>query len=181
MVDEAYGDFIPDSESDAHLTGEMRSLCVVRSFSKAYGRIDIRSGYVFMSPQLAKIYRELDVPFEPALSSIHASLDMLADQSLLADIRSQALEAKEHLIGGLRAFGIQLLPTHPAVSILMAYAAKGNLYDYLSKFGIEVVPGSAFSNTLPDLNDRYVRIKVPTSLDVVRDILSKMEVNPPCV
>jgi len=179
-VDEAFGDFIPEYDSAIHLIDKVRSLCVVRSFSKAYDLPDIRSGYVFMSAQLATIYGELDVPYEPALPSILISCEMLADSSALLETRRRIREFKLYLISGMRTFGLQFLPTHPYVPIMMAQIATGSLYDYFFNLGIDTVPGSAFANTLAHLDDRSVRIKVPATRHAVNDLLARMERCPPC-
>ena len=62
LVDEAFGDYLDDAASAIHLVPRYRNLIVVRSFSKALGLAGERIGYMFLSAELARVYREIDVP-----------------------------------------------------------------------------------------------------------------------
>ena len=94
IVDEAYGDFIDDSRSAAHLVSSFDNLVVLRSLSKCLGLAAARVGYMFVSNELAEWYTQLDVPFEPALPSAILAWATLEDKEFLRKVRSTSAMEK---------------------------------------------------------------------------------------
>ena len=173
LVDEAYGDFIADEHSAFNLVREYSNVMVVRSFSKALGLAAQRIGYMAISDALVQYYSKVDVPFEPTLISAHMARLTLEDKIYIARIRNLTRECKAEIQFVLRQAGIEVLPTHSDVSILMAYKPGINLFAHFQKMGIKVEDGAAYVRTNSSMNNSFVRIRVPTqeqTEEVVRRI-----------
>ncbi len=166
IVDEAYGDFVEDSQSAIHLVPRFRNLVVLRSFSKALGLAAARVGYMFMSQDMVRHYQHLDVPFEPTLHSAELARATLEDVMFLEHVRKSATSTKKRLIPVLESRGFTVLPTHPATSILSVHKRGEDLVRLFASIGVSVEPGSAFQRTNKDWDDSYCRIRLPKESDI---------------
>lgn len=165
IIDEAYGDFIDDNQSAVRIVSEseIENVAVVRSFSKGLGLAAERVGYMFLSVPLAKLYTQLDVPFEPSLIAAMLAKATLSDKSFIQSIRRDALFAKREIIKIFEDIGYSILPTHPRVSIFCVHKSGVNVVKELSSIGVSVEPGSAFHKTNPAWDDTYCRIRITSS------------------
>lgn len=184
IIDEAYGDFVEDSQSAVHLVSRHSNLAVLRSFSKALGLAAARVGYMFVSKDIARYYQNLDVPFEPSLHSAELARATLEDTTFLEHVRASAIKAKRRLVPVLESSGFTVLPTHPATSILSVHKNGADLVSIFASMGVSVEPGSAFQKTNPDWNDSYCRLRLPPEDDCAelerRLTLISKEVISPC-
>ena len=160
LVDEAFGDYVDDQASAIHLVPRYRNLIVVRSFSKALGLAAERVGYVLMSKDLATLYREIDVPFEPGIVAQTLALESLADPGWIDHVRLDARQAKGQIVAALAHTDIRVLPTHPDVAIMALHRAGRDLCCNLRQHGIVALEGSHFASTHPDWDDSYCRLRV---------------------
>jgi histidinol-phosphate aminotransferase len=160
LVDEAFGDYVDDRASAIHLVPRYRNLIVVRSFSKALGLAAERVGYGFMSRALSKLYREIDVPFEPGIVAQTLALEALADPGWIDRVRLDARQAKGQIVAALAHTDIRVLPTHPDVAIMALHRPGRDLCCNLRQQGIVPLEGSHFAATHPDWDDSYCRLRV---------------------
>ena len=160
LVDEAFGDYLDDASSAIHLTAHYRNLIVVRSFSKALGLAGERIGYMCLSAELARVYREIDVPFEPGIVAQTLALETLADPGWIERIRREVRHAKRRIVDTLALTDIRVLPTHPDVAIMSVQRPGADLSCDLRQRGIVALAGSNFANTHPDWDDSYCRLRV---------------------
>ena len=63
IVDEAYGDFMPNENSAINLVAKYPNVVVARSFSKGWGLAGLRVGYGIINPELKGLYDKIDFPF----------------------------------------------------------------------------------------------------------------------
>lgn len=161
LIDEAYGDFVPDSFSAAHLVSRFNNLAVIRSFSKMLGLAAARVGYMFLSKELAAGYRPLDVPFEPSLYSATLASATIGDSGFIAGIRRSVAATKKTVVEKFLEFGVEVLPTHGVTSILTVRIQGDNLPEAFASVGVTIEPGSAFQKTHPGWDDSYCRVRVP--------------------
>ncbi len=173
IVDEAYGDFVDDMESAIHLVRQHENLAVVRSFSKCLGLAAERVGYMFLSASLAKLYVQLDVPFEPSIIAATLATTTLSDCSFIEFIRREALFAKMTIINALGDVGYDILPTHPGVSIFCVHKGGVNVVEEMASIGVSVEPGSAFHKANALWDDTYCRIRV-TSLEETAELCRRL-------
>lgn len=160
LVDEAWGDYVPDAESAIHLVGRHPNVIVVRSFSKGLGLAGERVGYMFLSEPLARYYRQVDTPFEPGIVAATLARAVLDDHDLLDGVRQEARRAKERITEAFRAAGLRVLPTHPNVAIMAVEAPSRNVVGELRERGVRVLPGSSFARTHPAWDDSFCRVRI---------------------
>jgi histidinol-phosphate aminotransferase len=83
VVDEAYHEFVRDPEvpDGVELQRERPNVCVLRTFSKAYGLAGLRVGYAVAHPAVADALRRTAVPF---------GVSVLAEEAALASLKAEA-------------------------------------------------------------------------------------------
>jgi histidinol-phosphate aminotransferase len=160
VIDEALGDFLDDAASCAGLTARHENVIVTRSFSKALGLAAERVGYAFFSRRLARYYRQVDVPFEPGLVAARLARETLRDRPFLAAVRRDCARAKAEIVRALGDTGLEVLPTHPAVSILTVHTPSRDARRLMRSRGILVQPGSSFGRTHAGWDDSFCRLRV---------------------
>jgi len=169
LVDESWGDYLPDSESAIHLVGRHPNVIVARSFSKALGLAGERVGYMFMSAPLAKYYRQIHTPFEPSIVGATLARAVLDEPNVIEEIRQEAVWAKVRIAAAFEAAGLHVLPTHPNVTIMAVEAPSRNIVEELRALGIRVLAGSSFSRTHPRWDDSFCRVRI-----VERDLIEPL-------
>ena len=114
VLDEAYAEFVDDPAAvdGRRLLADHPNLCVLRTFSKAYGLAGLRVGYCLAgAPEVAAALRQVQVPFSvsiPAQAAALASLD--AETELLARVAGIAAE-REPLRKALLDLGFVVPPS----------------------------------------------------------------------
>jgi len=73
LIDEAYLEYHPEHESNAHLVRKYNHLIVAHTFSKAYGMAGIRVGYGLADETLIQYFRKMQVPWNASLLSLAAA------------------------------------------------------------------------------------------------------------
>lgn len=160
VVDEAFGDFVDDAQSCARLAASHDNVIVTRSFSKALGLAAERVGYAFFSAPLAEYYRLVDVPFEPGMVAATLARETLLDHDYLARVRVESAEAKAQIARACLDAGLEVLPSHPNVSILTVHSPARDTRRLLRSRGILVKPGSSFGRTHAGWDDSFCRLRV---------------------
>ena len=160
LVDEAFGDYLDDAASAIHLVPRYRNLIVVRSFSKALGLAGERIGYMVLSAELARVYREVDVPYEPGIVAQTLAIETLADPAWMDRVRAEVRQGKKRIVEALSHTDVRVLPTHPDVAIMAIQRPGADLSCDLRQKGIVALPGSAFANTHPVWDDSFCRLRV---------------------
>ncbi|GAA2655986.1 histidinol-phosphate transaminase [Streptomyces lunalinharesii] len=93
VLDEAYREFIRDADvpDGIELYRDRPNVCVLRTFSKAYGLAGLRVGFAVAHPEVAAALRKTAVPF---------GVSQLAQEAAVASLRSEAalLERVEALV-----------------------------------------------------------------------------------
>ncbi len=172
IVDEAYGEYIPFSESAIQLVNEFPQVIVTRTFSKGWGMAGIRLGYAAASPDsnLLPQLQKLLLPFncnglarELANAVLLDVLERSEDPFDLAQIQ----EDKQILLGALSGWqehygtGLCAAKTSPSAPITMLYYKNGpdgfHLQRHLMKHGLLTVS----CETYVGLDSRSVRLMLP--------------------
>ena len=113
VLDEAYREFVTDPAvpDGLALAAEHDNVCVLRTFSKAYGLAGLRVGYAVAPPELAAALRGVSVPFAvsaPAQAAALAALEHLDE--LHADCAGAVSEV-ERMTAQLRSLGYEVPPS----------------------------------------------------------------------
>lgn len=168
LVDEAWGDYLDDSESAIHLVGRHPNVIAVRSFSKALGLAGERVGYMFLSSALARYYRQVHTPFEPSIVGAVLARAVL-ESGVVREVREEAVRTKREVVRAFEAAGLHVLPTHPGVAIMGVEAPSRDIVSELKARGIRVLGGSSFSHTHPRWDDSFCRVRI-----VERDLVEPL-------
>lgn len=161
FIDEAYADFLPDECTAAHLVPFHSNLIVVRSLSKAHGLAALRVGYMWMSKEVAKFYKQLDVPFEPTLYSAVLGVAAMTDYAFMNELRETVRRSKKMAIAAFQDAELEILPSEPTVSIITVQRTGGDVCKEMDKVSILVERGSDFIQTHKGWNDGFCRIRMP--------------------
>ncbi|QHC30321.1 histidinol-phosphate transaminase [Streptomyces sp. HF10] len=107
VLDEAYREFIRDPEvpDGVELYRERPNVCVLRTFSKAYGLAGLRVGFAIAHEPVAAALRKTAVPFGVSQLAQEAAIASLrAEDELLGRVGSLVCE-RTRVVDGLRAQG----------------------------------------------------------------------------
>ncbi|MEW2406769.1 histidinol-phosphate transaminase [Streptomyces griseoviridis] len=107
VLDEAYREFIRDAEvpDGVELYRDRPNVCVLRTFSKAYGLAGLRVGFAIAHEPVAAALRKTAVPFGVSQIAQEAAIASLrAEDALLGRVGSLVGE-RTRVVGGLRAQG----------------------------------------------------------------------------
>jgi histidinol-phosphate aminotransferase len=156
VVDEAYADFVsPDRrvrrELDV-LAG--RRVIVLRSFSKLYGLAGLRLGYALVDESLVPYFDLLEEPFNVNCAALAAGCACLRATDAVEARRQDVATARGALSDGLRAAGLEPLPSVTNFVLAGVDVDDAALGDQLAQRGLLIRPGSDYG--LPG----YVRITV---------------------
>jgi histidinol-phosphate aminotransferase len=107
VLDEAYREFIRDPEvpDGVELYRNRPNVCVLRTFSKAYGLAGLRVGFAIAHEPVAAALRKTAVPFGVSQLAQEAAIASLrAEDELLGRVGSLVCE-RTRVVDGLRAQG----------------------------------------------------------------------------
>lgn len=163
IIDEAYGDALPDVSSAFRLADQFEHVVALRSLSKTVGLASPRLGYMAMSGLTAEAYKNLELIF--SLDTVtnmigRAALEPAVLARFLPQVRQMTASAKLNFVRVLNDHGVKTFGSHPSVSILLARAGQ-DFFNNLLQVGIQTENGQTFKPTHPDMTNRYVRFRIP--------------------
>lgn len=165
IIDEVFGEYIPDSASAINIFREFENVLILRTFSKAYGMAGLRLGYCIGSKGLIKILEQIRLEFP--ITSISEILGIIAleDKDYLEDTREKLLKRKTLIYKCLENLNIKYIPSD--TNVMLIKHDNKNLYKELMKRGIL----TAIMETEGLKGKGYVRITIRN--DEENDILMK--------
>ncbi|MBK1854121.1 histidinol-phosphate transaminase [Verrucomicrobiaceae bacterium 5K15] len=171
VFDEAYFEFLEDAPDTLKYVREGKNVCVLRTFSKAYGLAGLRIGYGLAAPQVASILQKARQPFNANSMAQVAALAAMADEEHVKntlDMNNAGLRFYE------QAFSERGLEYVPSVAnfILVKVGDGDALFQNMLKKGVIVRAMSGYK--LPE----WVRISVGTEAENQRCIEVLDEVLP---
>lgn len=106
VLDEAYREFGPaDALNPVTLLARYPNLCLLRTFSKAYGLAGLRVGYAVAQPELADGLRKTQVPFSVSAVAEAAALAALDSLEEVSRRCTEVVAERERVIAAVRALG----------------------------------------------------------------------------
>ena len=115
VIDEAYTEFVRDPAvpDGLELYRDRPNVCVLRTFSKAYGLAGLRIGYAVAHAEVAEAVRKTAVPFGVSGLAQHAVLASLEAEDELLGRVGTLVSARGEVVDALRAQG-WVVPTTQA-------------------------------------------------------------------
>lgn len=173
VMDEAYGDYMPDEESALNLVPEFDNLAVVRTFSKACGEAGIRLGYCIAQAPIMEAFHKVNIPFSK--SSV---ADALAIQTLQLEwalrTRDRVREDKPKLMAALKECKtLKMAQTDCGVPISMLYVEDEcfDLEKTLLRAGVRVVTCSGYDG----LGQNAIRINLHEDMETLVALIRKAD------
>ncbi|GFH35753.1 pyridoxal phosphate-dependent aminotransferase [Streptomyces pacificus] len=158
VLDEAYLEFARDAEvpDGIDLYRDRPQVCVLRTFSKAYGLAGLRVGFAIAHEPVATALRKTAVPFGVSqLAQDAAVASLCAEDALLERVESlvgerarvtAALRAQGWTVAGSQANFVWLPLGGPSVDFAAACAEAGVLVRAFAGEGVRVSIGEARGN-----------------------------------
>jgi histidinol-phosphate aminotransferase len=143
-ADEAYVDYVDPGRRIRRQedVAARRPVVVLRTFSKIFGLAGLRLGYALAAPELVRYLQVVQEPFNvnrPALVAGAASLGRPAE---VEERRHATVAAREHLAAGLRAAGLDPLPSEANFVLVRHGVDDAALVEGLLRRGVLVRPGA---------------------------------------
>ncbi|HZZ92793.1 MAG TPA: histidinol-phosphate transaminase [Usitatibacter sp.] len=165
VVDEAYGEYLPDDlQSPTQRWLERHpNLVVSRTLSKAYGLAGLRVGFGFAHPDVADLMNRVRQPFNVNHLAMVAACAALEDAEFIARSRDVNAAGLRQLEAGLRRQGLEFIPSHGNF-ITFRVADAPRVYDALLRQGVIVRPIAGYAMPehlrvtvgLPEQNERFL-------------------------
>lgn len=106
LLDEAYREFMPASAPDSvGLLARHPNLCLLRTFSKAYGLAGLRVGYALAGPPIAEALRKTQLPFSVSSVAEAAAIAALDSSDEVWQRASSLLPERERMVAAIRELG----------------------------------------------------------------------------
>ncbi len=172
VIDEAYIELLdPADQPDVlRYVRDGRSVCVLRTFSKAYGLAGLRLGYAVGSPALMELLDRARQPFNVNTMAQVAAIAALDDQDHVEATRRMVRDGIEQIQQALDRSGIGYVPT--CSNFILVNVGKGrDIFRALQQQHVIVRPMDGYG--LP----KYVRVTIGTTeenqrfLDALSDVL----------
>jgi histidinol-phosphate aminotransferase len=141
IVDEAYGEYAAaDFVSSLPAAATGSNICVMKTFSKAYGLAGLRVGYVVGDPAVIAKVNGLHtaLPYHVNRLAQRAAVAALADQRFMRKSVSRTVETREHFRDRVQSLGLRCPPSHGNFVLVHVGPDRANLTMRLSDNGFAV-------------------------------------------
>lgn len=176
IVDEAYGDFMPKSNSAVALFAKYPNLIVVRTLSKGFGLAGLRAGYIIAHKDMIAYMKKMINPY--MIGELHRELAAAAlscDDHIEMSMQAFA-EMKRQLAEALDGDGrLHMAESLDTCSLCLLYHDEPSirLKDEFVKRGILVIDGNDFRG----LDASSVRLRLPRKEEFGRVLEAVKEIN----
>jgi histidinol-phosphate aminotransferase len=163
-VDEAYVEFVRDAEAADGLTlyRKWPNVCLLRTFSKAYGLAGLRVGFAIASTSVAEALRKTALPFGVSNVAQRAAVASLRDEDALMERVDALVKERSRVWEGLRDQGWDVPVTEANFVWLPLGAATVDFAAACAEAGISVraFPGEGVRATVaePEASDRLLQV-----------------------
>jgi histidinol-phosphate aminotransferase len=140
VFDEAYFEYVRDPQfpDTIAFVKEGRNAIVLRTFSKIYGLAGLRIGYGISTPEINDFLNRVRPPFNANSLAQRAALAALGDDEHVAKSRAVNAAGMEHVGDGLRALGLNPVPSEANFLYFDVKRDGRQVFDELLREGIIV-------------------------------------------
>jgi histidinol-phosphate aminotransferase len=165
VLDEAYGEYLPDAlmSPTPGWLARLPNLVISRTLSKAFGLAGLRVGYGLADPQVAEVMNRVRQPFNVNHLAMVAACAALGDDEFIAASRKVNAEGLRQLAAGFERLGLDYIPSHGnfitvrvgnAQAVYASMLAEGVIVRPIAGYGmpehLRVTVG------LPEQNERFL-------------------------
>ena len=126
VLDAAYAEYVPhaDYSDGQELASQHDNVLMTRTFSKIHGLAALRLGWAYGPTEIIDILHRVRGPFNVAGPAQAAGIAAIEDQAFEAKARVQNTQELDRLSQGLRALGLQVIPS--AANFVLVGFAEGS-------------------------------------------------------
>jgi histidinol-phosphate aminotransferase len=140
VLDEAYVEYLEQTESSVNWLQSFDNLIITRTFSKAYGLAGLRVGYALSHPEIADLLNRIRQPFNVNSLAQAAAVAALGDESYLQQSREVNQTGMLQLTGGFDKMGLKYIPSKGNFITVNVHTNAAEVYDELLYEGVIVRP-----------------------------------------
>lgn len=143
VLDEAYYEFVTNAEypNSIKLLKKYNNVCILRTFSKAYGLAGLRIGYGIASPEIIAELEKARVPFNASFVSQQAALTALEDSEFVNNCIKRNEEVLEYLYSELDKLNIFYIKSEANFIMIDTKMDSTLAFEKLLKQGFIIRPG----------------------------------------
>lgn len=171
IIDEAYGDFMDQSNSAISLLNHYGNLFVLRTFSKGLGLAGIRAGYLLTSEPLADYYSKISNPYSMNGIARYLSVSALKDSTFVDDCRQKIRFAKSQFMHALHKLIVLETDLDVPIMTIKHPDHQIDFEEMLRNYNILAISGKGFIG----LNKSFVRLRISSSIDSLIKIFAEIE------
>jgi len=171
VIDEAYGDFMDNSNSAIVLLKKYNNIFIVRTFSKGLGLAGVRGGYLVTSDIFADYYNKVSNPYVMNGIANYLAVIALKDIQFIDESREKVKIAKTKLIESLQKFTV--LETDSGVPIMTIKHPDPavDLVGLLKEHNILAISGEGFIG----LDKSFSRLRIPSDIDMLVNAFANIQ------
>lgn len=164
VVDEAYREFVRDPEAadGVDFYRRYRNVCLLRTFSKAYGLAGLRVGFAIAHDEVADALRKTAVPFGVSGIAQRAAVESLAREPELLERVEALVGERARVYDALAAQGWEIPHTEANFVWLELGERTLDFARFCEDAGLVVRPfagdGCRVTIAEPEANDRLIRL-----------------------
>ena len=161
VLDEAYIEYADISKKmDAReFISQFDNLCIIRTFSKAYGLAGARIGYLISNPEIVTIIEKAKLPVNLSSLSEKLALEVLRDKKYLKKTIEKNEFERNLLYKKLTNLNIEFIPTYTNFLMIRKKEKTNEIYENLIDNGIFV------SRNFKNMED-FLRVSIGTKKDM---------------
>jgi len=164
VIDEAYREFVtdPDIPDGRELMRGRANVCVLRTFSKAYGLAGLRVGYLLSdNPEIATAVRKTYVPFSVSTLAQVAALASLSAEQEMRERCAAVVSERDRVSAVLADLGLPVPRSHANFVWLPLGEDAAGFAGFCEARGVIVRPfagdGARVTIGRPEENDAFLR------------------------
>jgi histidinol-phosphate aminotransferase len=166
ILDEAYGEYLPDALASPTPSWLARfpNLVITRTLSKAYGLAGLRVGFALAHPEVAEIMDRVRQPFNVNHLAMVAACAALGDTEFIARSRDANAAGLEQLAAGFQRLGLEYIPSRANFITVRVGPDADRVYREMLAAGVIVRPIAGYGLAehlrvtvgLPEQNERFL-------------------------
>ncbi len=164
VIDEAYREFVRDESAvdGIDVYRDRGNVCVLRTFSKAYGLAGLRVGFAVAHSEVAEALHKTAVPFGVNAIAQHAAIESLRSEPALLERVESLVKERARVWEALRAQGWDVPVTEANFVWLGLGADADDFAAACEESGVTVRPfageGVRVTVAEPEANDVFLRV-----------------------
>jgi len=166
VLDEAYGEYLPDALASPTPSWLARfpNLVITRTLSKAFGLAGLRVGYALAHPEVAELMNRVRQPFNVNHLAMVAACAALDDREFIARSRDVNAAGLEQLAAGFDRLGLDYIASRANFVTVRVGPESDRVYRELLASGVIVRPIAGYGLPehlrvtvgLPEHNERFL-------------------------